>query len=53
MAPNLSHWKVDPDLVSIRDPAALAKLPEAERQEWQKLWSEVDALLQRAQVQLK
>jgi hypothetical protein len=27
---------------------ALAKLPEAERQEWQKLWDDVEALRKRA-----
>jgi tetratricopeptide (TPR) repeat protein len=39
-----AHWKSDADLWSIRDPEALAKLPEVERKEWQALWSEVDAL---------
>ena len=29
-------------------PTALAKLPEAERKQWQALWAEVDALLARA-----
>ena len=45
----LPHWKADVDLASIRDPEALAMLPEAERTEWQSLWAEVDALLKRAQ----
>jgi tetratricopeptide (TPR) repeat protein len=44
----LAHWKVDPDLAGIRDPDALAKFPEAEREEWRKLWADVDALLKRA-----
>ncbi|MFO0891165.1 MAG: tetratricopeptide repeat protein [Isosphaeraceae bacterium] len=44
----LAHWKEDPDLAGIRDPEALQKLPEAERKEWQALWSEVDRLLGRA-----
>jgi hypothetical protein len=29
----------------VRDKSALAKLPEAERQEWAKLWDDVAALL--------
>jgi hypothetical protein len=45
----LQHWRRDPDLAGIRDPEALAKLPEAERREWQALWGEVDALLKRAE----
>jgi serine/threonine-protein kinase len=45
----LQHWQHDPDLAGLRDRDALAKLPEAERQAWQKLWTDVDALLKRAQ----
>jgi Flp pilus assembly protein TadD len=41
------HWRKNPDLVSVRDAAALAKLPADERAAWQKLWADVDALLQR------
>jgi len=33
IATALAHWKVDTDLAAIRDPEALAKLPEAERDE--------------------
>jgi tetratricopeptide (TPR) repeat protein/serine/threonine protein kinase len=40
----LRHWQHDPDLAAVRDPGALAKLPEAERKEWTKFWSEVAAL---------
>jgi len=29
----------------VRDADALAKLPEAERETWRKLWADVDALL--------
>jgi hypothetical protein len=32
-------------LAGVRDPAALANLPEAERQEWQQLWKEVEGLM--------
>jgi serine/threonine protein kinase len=34
-----------PVLAGVRDPAALADLPEPERQEWQVLWQEVEGLL--------
>jgi tRNA A-37 threonylcarbamoyl transferase component Bud32 len=34
-----------PVLAGVRDPAALAHLPEAERQAWQALWQEVEGLL--------
>jgi tetratricopeptide (TPR) repeat protein len=46
---SLQDRQKDAALVSLRDAAALAKLPEAERQAWQKLWAEVGALLKRAQ----
>jgi tetratricopeptide (TPR) repeat protein len=43
----LAHWRRDPDLVSVRDPQALNRLPENERAAWQALWREVDELLTR------
>jgi hypothetical protein len=49
----LDHWKRDNDLAGIREPEALAKLPEAEQKEWQALWAEVKALLKRAQGQTR
>ncbi len=36
-------WQTDSALASVRDPAGLAKLPPAEREEWQHLWAEVAA----------
>jgi serine/threonine-protein kinase len=45
----LQHWKVDTDLAGIRDEAALAKLPEDERKACRSLWTEVDALIKKAQ----
>jgi tetratricopeptide (TPR) repeat protein len=36
-------WLTDPTLASVRDPAALAKLPAAEREQWQRLWADVAA----------
>jgi hypothetical protein len=38
----LQHWKEDPDLASIRDPASLAKLPEPDRKDCQALWDGVE-----------
>jgi hypothetical protein len=49
VAQALQHWQKDPDLASLRDKAALDKLPAAERDAWQRLWADVDALLKRAQ----
>jgi serine/threonine-protein kinase len=39
------EWQTDPALAGVRDQAALAKLPDAEREEWQRLWTDVAALL--------
>jgi tetratricopeptide (TPR) repeat protein len=39
----MQHWQQDEDFAGVRGDA-LAKLPETERQEWQKLWQEVDEL---------
>ncbi len=44
----LQDWKSRRDLSGVRSPEGLAKLPEAERADWQLLWAEVDALLVRA-----
>jgi serine/threonine-protein kinase len=44
----LQHWQQDADFRGVRDPDALAKLPEAERQSWRALWAEVEALLRKA-----
>jgi serine/threonine protein kinase/Flp pilus assembly protein TadD len=45
----LKHSLTDPDLADVRHPQALAKLPEAERRAWQKLWSDVAGTLGRAE----
>jgi superkiller protein 3 len=42
----LRHWQQDHDFASVRGDG-LAKLPEAECRDWQKLWQEVEALRQR------
>jgi hypothetical protein len=44
----LQHWQKRPDLAGVRDKAALDRLPAAERDAWQRLWSDVGSLLQRA-----
>ena len=48
IAQTLQHWKADPDLAGLRDPAALDKLPEDEQNACRALWKDVDALLARA-----
>src|SRR5262249_39001478 len=42
---NLRHWQRDPHLAGVRDKAALARLPGAERAGWRKFWADVEALL--------
>jgi serine/threonine-protein kinase len=44
----LTQWQADPDLAGLRDPAALAGLPEAECTDWQRLWADVQAVLAKA-----
>jgi serine/threonine-protein kinase len=46
----LQGWQKDSDLAGVRDLAALAGLPEAERQAWQKFWQDVVALMTKAAV---
>jgi tetratricopeptide (TPR) repeat protein len=46
----LRIWLTGPDLAVLRGPEALALLPEAERQAWQNLWSEVVNTLARVQA---
>jgi hypothetical protein len=45
----LQHWQSDDAFAGVRGPEALAKLTEAERQAWQKLWKDVADMLKRAQ----
>jgi tetratricopeptide (TPR) repeat protein len=44
----LRTWQRSADLAGVRDPAALARLPTAEREAWQQLWQEVADVLARA-----
>ncbi len=41
---SLSAWEMDPVLAGVRNQAALMKLPDAERAEWERLWGDVAAL---------
>jgi tRNA A-37 threonylcarbamoyl transferase component Bud32/tetratricopeptide (TPR) repeat protein len=41
----LTHWKADPDLTPVRDPAWLRAMPPADREAWASLWADADALL--------
>jgi serine/threonine-protein kinase len=41
-------WQADGDLAGVRAKDALARLPEEERIQWERLWSDVDALHRRA-----
>jgi tetratricopeptide (TPR) repeat protein len=45
----LRHWQEDADFAGVRGEAALAKLPEAERDAWRNLWSDVEKALAKAQ----
>ena len=41
----LAVWKKDPGLAPVRDPAWLAAMPPDDRQAWEVLWRDVDAVL--------
>ncbi len=43
----LSSWREDPDLASLRDPAALERLSPDERQECRALWRDLAARIER------
>ena len=43
----MQHWLTSADFAGVRGRDALARLPEEERQHWETLWSDVDALLRR------
>jgi superkiller protein 3 len=43
----LQHSQSDPDLAGVRDRDGLGRLPNEEREQWERLWSDVDALLRR------
>jgi serine/threonine-protein kinase len=43
----MMHWQEDTDFAGVRDKDALAKLPEAERDAWRKLWDDVASVLKK------
>jgi Flp pilus assembly protein TadD len=45
----LRWWQQEPDLATVRDPAAVTKLPVDEQEACKKLWADVAALLKKAQ----
>jgi len=45
----MRQWQRDPALAGVRAPDALARLPADEREEWLRLWAEVEALAAKAQ----
>jgi hypothetical protein len=46
----LQHWRVDSDLVGIRDETAVKALAEEEQKACRALWAEVDAVLAQARA---
>jgi tetratricopeptide (TPR) repeat protein/tRNA A-37 threonylcarbamoyl transferase component Bud32 len=44
LTPPVANWQTDSTLASVRDPEALAKLPAAQREQWQQLWADVAAI---------
>jgi hypothetical protein len=48
VAQRMQQWLQDTDFAGVRGEGALAKLPPAERRDWQTLWQDVEALRQRA-----
>jgi hypothetical protein len=49
VARDLQDWLWDSPFARVRGPDALARLPAAERHEWQELWAAVADMLARAQ----
>jgi serine/threonine protein kinase/tetratricopeptide (TPR) repeat protein len=45
----MRHWLADADFAGVQGAKALARLPEAEREPWQTLWTDVADTLTRAQ----
>src|SRR5262249_27545777 len=43
----LKRWQADPDLAGLRDPDALARLPQAEREACRRFWDDVAGLSDR------
>src|SRR5262249_53527645 len=48
----LAHWQQDLDFAGVRSVKELAKLPDEEKQAWQKLWTDVHQLHQDARSRI-
>jgi serine/threonine protein kinase/tetratricopeptide (TPR) repeat protein len=48
IAQRMQHWLQDTDFAGVRGDGALSHLPEVEREDWHKLWQEVEQLRLRA-----
>jgi hypothetical protein len=46
----MRYWQADTDFAGVRGAESIAKLPEAERHEWQKLWDDVAEILKRTRA---
>jgi hypothetical protein len=46
---SVQDWLWDTHFAGVRGPDALARLPEAERQAWHKLWADIAGTLARAE----
>jgi hypothetical protein len=44
----LRHWQRDQHLAGLREPTAVAQLPADERDDWRRLWAEVQGVLSKA-----
>jgi hypothetical protein len=44
----VAYWQRGGWLASVRDKAGLANLPDTEREAWEKLWADVEALRKQA-----
>jgi tetratricopeptide (TPR) repeat protein len=47
---HMRHLQKDEDFAAVRDPKALARLPESERSAWENLWEEVKTTLRKAEA---
>ena len=43
----LRHWQSDPDFAAVRDPVAVQKLPQDEREQWTAFWNDVTRALRK------
>jgi tetratricopeptide (TPR) repeat protein/tRNA A-37 threonylcarbamoyl transferase component Bud32 len=43
----MRHWQIDEELTGVRDKDHLARLPNEEREQWERFWPDVAALLRR------